>query len=400
MPTLSEPVLPASAARFCDPVVFAANVRGPETIPSGALSTGTVAPRPPIPFAVATATLMLALAGVTLSGAVPAAETADSAVSAPVVVNLPAPQLFAPGVVSSVWTETSAALTPDGREVYFTRSDYITADNTILVARFADGVWQRPRIASFSGEWRDSEPHVSPDGLSLYYVSNRPAQPGGEPLVAELNGRKFPGAHLWRVARQGRDWGRPERVEGAINDVPMVYNPSIAADGTLYFSGIRPDSGGRNQIYRAARVDGRYPVVEKLPFADNRWTHMDPAVDPGQSYLVFASNRPGSLEGSADLFISFRVDGVWQEPEWLGASVNSSALENAPSLSPDGRTVYFTSMRQPPVRYPKTRDDAAFERRLSGIENGTRNVWQVDIGALLDARLGKLGSPGAAVSGQ
>lgn len=331
----------------------------------------------------------LATGACTATTAAASAETSSAVTTPPASVSLPAPQLFAPGVVSSVWTETSAALTPDGREVYFTRSDYITADNTILVARHADGAWQPPHIASFSGQWRDSEPHVSPDGQHLYYVTNRPAQPGGEPLVAELNGRKFPGAHLWRVARQGRDWGQPERIEGAINDVPMVYNPSVAADGTIYFSGIRADSGGRNQIYRAARVDGRYPVVEKLPFADNRWTHMDPAVDPGQRYLVFASNRPGSLEGSADLFISFRVDGVWQEPEWLGERVNSSALENAPSLSPDGRTVYFTSMRQPPVRYPKPRDEAAFERRLSGIENGTRNVWQVDIGALLDARLGK-----------
>lgn len=118
------------------------------------------------------------------------------------------PQLFAPGVVSTEFMETSAAFTPDGKTVYFTRADFQFSDNTIMESHFKGGKWTKPEVASFSGVWRDSEPHVSPDGTKLFFVSNRPAT-GDKPLLANFSGRSFPGANIWYVEKKQKAGANP-----------------------------------------------------------------------------------------------------------------------------------------------------------------------------------------------
>jgi len=236
-------------------------------------------------------------------------------------------ELFGPGVISTGLQETSAALTPDGNTVYFMRSDFAEADDTILVSHRAAGRWSTPQVAAFSGQWHDSEPTLSPDGQRLYFVSNRPPHPDGAPVTATMNGRSFPGTNLWYVARQPNGgWGAPLHVDGALNDGAMIYNPSVAANGDIYFSAHRGDSGKAYQIYVAR--DHGHATPERLPLGDLANNRMDPAVDPLGRFLLYAGNEGDAL-GSADIYIVFRQpDGGWGKPEHLGDDVNSRTLEN------------------------------------------------------------------------
>ena len=84
------------------------------------------------------------------------------------------PVLFAPGIISSEFTDTTATFSPDGKTVYFVRSDVQENYNTILESHLKNGKWSKPRVASFSGWWNDSEPAVSPNGQKLFFTSNRP----------------------------------------------------------------------------------------------------------------------------------------------------------------------------------------------------------------------------------
>lgn len=177
------------------------------------------------------------------------------------------PTLFAPRIVSTEFQETTASFTPDMKTVYFTRSDILFSDNTIMESHFKNGKWSEPQVASFSGLWRDSEPNVSPDGKRLFYVSNRPVS-GDKPLTDPFKGRITPGANLWYVERKGDDWGEPIHIEGEINAVPRVFNPSITSSGTLYFSAYLADGGGENQIYKLVPVDDVYKTFERLSFSD------------------------------------------------------------------------------------------------------------------------------------
>jgi Tol biopolymer transport system component len=282
------------------------------------------------------------------------------------------PKLFAPGIVSTEFTETSATFTPDGKTVYFTRSD-LAGDHTILTSTFRSGKWGTPDIASFSGVWRDAEPHICPDGSKLYFTSNRPPAPGAAALTTP---RGSPGSNIWYVEKKGNGWGEPVHIDGPINAVPSVFSPSVARNGTIYFSGNLPEGGPRNQIYRSVPVNGVYGKPELLSFSDQQWNHLDPSISPDESFMIFGSNRSGNF----DLFICFQIGGKWGEPIKFGPEINTAIGSNAPSLGPDGKTLYFTSTRRPPRTYPKPKEKfSEFEKRLRVVENGSRNIWMVDI---------------------
>jgi len=226
-------------------------------------------------------------------------------------------ELLGPGIISTELQETSAALTPDGRTLYFMRSDFAEADDTIMVSRREGGRWSTPQVATFSGQWHDSEPTLSPDGQRLYFVSNRPPQSGGAPVTATMNGQHFPGKNLWYVERKpSGGWGAPIHVDGPLNDGAMIYNPSVAANGDIYFSAHRADSGKAYQIYVAR--DHGHAAPERLPLGDLAHNRMDPAVDPAGRFLLYAGNEGDAL-GSADIYIVFRqADGGWKQARTPG----------------------------------------------------------------------------------
>lgn len=293
--------------------------------------------------------------------------------------------LLAPGMVSTGLQETTAAVSPDGNTLVFMRSDLAEKDDTLLLSRRQGGQWSTPEVPAFSGEWHDSEPTFSPDGRRLYFVSNRPPHSGDAPLVAEMGGHRFPGTNLWYVPRDtsGR-WGNPVHVDGALNDGAMIYNPSIAANGDVYFSAHRPDSGRSFQIYVSRQTPQGLAPPQRVELGDMTRNRMDPAIDPGQRFIVYAGDEGDSL-GRADLYIAFReADGHWDKPEHLAGDVNSEGLENAPSLGPHFGELYVASDRQPAVTFPKKRDDAnSLQQRLSGPLNGSRNLWRFDISDVL-----------------
>jgi hypothetical protein len=297
----------------------------------------------------------------------------------------PAAELLGPGVISTGLQETSAAFSPDGGTVYFMRSDFSEKDDTIVYSQREGGRWSTPQVAPFSGQWHDSEPTFSPDGRRLYFVSNRPPHPGGAPLEAEMAGHRFTGTNLWYVERQedGR-WGAPVHVDGALNDGAMIYNPSVAANGDIYFSAHRSDSGRAYQIYVARRSAHGYVAPERVDLGDLAHNRMDPAIDPQQRFLLFAGDE-GDAIGRADIYIAFRQpDGRWGKPEHLAGDVNSEALENAPALGRRFGELYVSSSRQPAMAFPKSRDDGrSLQRRLAGPLNGSRNLWRVDISDVL-----------------
>lgn len=296
-------------------------------------------------------------------------------------------ELVGPGVISTGLQETSAALTPDGDTLYFMRSDFAERDDTILVSHRANGHWGAPQVASFSGQWHDSEPTLTADGQRLYFVSNRPVQPGGAPVTAEMGGHRFAGTSLWYVQCQpDGHWGAPVHVDGALNDGAMIYNPSVATNGDIYFSAHRPDSGAAYQIYVARRTAQGYAAPQRVDLGDVARNRMDPAIDPRQRFLVYAGNEGDSL-GSADLYIAFRQpDGSWGKPLHLPDEVNSTALENAPSLGTHFGELYVSSNRRDDVPFPKPRDTAAtLQQRLQQPLNGSRNLWRFDIADVLRA---------------
>jgi Tol biopolymer transport system component len=303
------------------------------------------------------------------------------------VGSLNAAELLGPGVISTGLQETTAAFSPDGQTLYFMRSDFAETDDTILLSHRQGTRWSTPEVASFSGRWHDSEPAFSPDGKRLYFVSNRPVHADDAPIIAQMGGQHFAGTNLWYVERQANGrWSNPVHVDGALNEGAMLYNPSIAANGDIYFSAHRADSGKLYQIYVVHPTGSGYSDPQRVELGDLSHNRMDPCIDPRGRFLLFAGNEGDSL-GSADIYIAFRQpDGSWSRPEHLGGDVNTKSLENAPTMGPAFGELYVSSNRQEDVRFPKTRDTmATLQQRLSGPLNGSRNIWRVDIADVLRA---------------
>jgi hypothetical protein len=69
-------------------------------------------------------------------------------------------------------------------------------------------------------------------------------------------------------------------------------------------------------------------------------------VAPNGLSLYFAGNRAGTI-GAGDLWVSQRptLTSAWGTPQNLGAVINTASIENQPSLSLDGKTMFFNSDR-------------------------------------------------------
>jgi Tol biopolymer transport system component len=296
------------------------------------------------------------------------------------------PEVFAPGVISGIANNLAPAFTPDCQRVYFGRSN--GADNVILVSDLAGDHWTPPRLAAFSGIWRDLEPSMSPDGSRLVFASNRPPQQSGRPLDGNWGGKARPssGGSLWYVERQGSAWSEPHRLPDTVNSSASVFSPSVAANGNVYF--MKPsEESGRFHIYKSEFKNGQYQPPERLPFTtDEQWSDVDPAVAVDESFLVFSSSRPPTAaSGDLDLFIVFRKDGTWGQPQHLGAVINSPTSEIEARLAPDGHTLYFSSTRTFAVTYPKTPVQATESlKQMSTWNTGLNNIWHVDISSWLE----------------
>ena len=240
------------------------------------------------------------------------------------------------GIIHSDSDDT-LAFTPDGSTVFFDRS--AGKHKTIMVSHRVGGRWTPAQIASFSGNWFDQDPVVSPDGSYMLFDSDRPTEPGGKPLTQNyFVGGEGPGSNIWRVDRTGTDWGRPVWIGPIINNDVFVDFPAIAGDDTLYF--MRWNAGQKAMhIWRSRHRDGKYLDAELVTFGDSTVSVHDPAVAPDESFIVFDYGKVKG--GLGRLCIAFRDGGHWGKPIDFGDALNKD-LPWGSHLAPDGHSVYVT----------------------------------------------------------
>ena len=288
------------------------------------------------------------------------------------------PKIFAPGVISGPAHESAPAFSPDDKTVVFGRSS--AAASFLLISHKSEHGWTEPTIVPFSGRWLDMEPAMSPDGSYLIFASNRPATAGGRPVDGEMNGQSQPGegSNLWRVDRTPTGWGTPVRLPNSVNASGSTYSPSIAGDGTLYF--MRPNSNTHKfQLFEA---NPTYTEIHELAFSDGSDTDVDPAVARDRSFMVFGSGRHAKRD--IDLFITYRTGQGWSEPIYLGDSINSPQSDAEPRLSPDNKTLYFSSDRVAPVAKPLPAGRGMdVLREMTTWNNGLYNIWMVDLAQVI-----------------
>lgn len=273
------------------------------------------------------------------------------------------PVLFAPDVISTAEFESDASFTPDGRTVYFVRSDTRQGHWTILESRLVDGHWNTPSVPAFSGKYRDSDPFVTADGEHLYFISDRP-----------VNGLAKADMDIWVMDRTPSGWSEPRNLGEPVNSAESEWHPSMTARGTLYFGSSRPGGFGLTDLYRATSGGGEWHVENLGAPVNTAGYEYEPMIAPDESYLIFMAYRPDSL-GASDLYLSWRRGNGWSEPRNLGSPVNSAAIEMSPERSPDGRYLFFASSRP--------RNSAGNTHGASAPGDGRGDLYQIDLASVL-----------------
>lgn len=137
---------------------------------------------------------------------------------------------------------------------------------------------------------------------------------------------------------------KSENLGESINTRAMEYLPAVTADEeTLIYTRM---SNKNEDFFKSIKNNGRWSKSEFLSSAINtRDNEGAQCISPDGMYLFFTGcNRPDGM-GSCDIYISRREGKEWSKPFNIGAPVNSRGWESQPSLSADGRTLYFVSTR-------------------------------------------------------
>ena len=288
------------------------------------------------------------------------------------------PVLFAPGIVSTNTREWSMASTPDGLELFF---GVVTDGRSwILHTMEVDGRWTELAVAPFSGEYDDYDLTMSPDGNRVYFTSNRP--PDGAGPVLE-------NSDIWYVDRTDGGWGDPVRFPDPVNSEERDLYPSQSRGGDVYFFSLRPGGFGEFDLYRVAPLGDGFGVPENLgPSINTAENETDACISPDGDYLVFTSTRGGGF-GSGDLYVSFWTnDGGWTRAVNLGETVNTEHLEFCPSVSSDGKYLFFTSNRP---KEQEIADTSGIREELGVTPSSERpdiDIYWVDAGFIESFRPG------------
>jgi WD40-like Beta Propeller Repeat len=287
---------------------------------------------------------------------------------------MPQPVLFGEGLVSTPEDDLNAAFSPDGKTVFFTRNFARNRMGVIVFSEYKNKKWTAPQIAPFSGLATDYDPFFSRDGSKIFYCSNR-----GD------DGKAKADFDIWYVEKTASGWSAPKSAGAPVNSATDEFYPSIASDGTLYFSSNRSGGKGSYDIYRSKWADGKFGEPENLGDGVNTpGVELDNYIAPDQKFLVFAANGRKDDLGSGDLYISVNTGGAFAAARNLGAPINSPAREYCPIGSPDGKYFFFSSFRGnlDKPRDTPVKDYAELESLLRSPLNGRGNIFQIDIGAL------------------
>jgi len=245
------------------------------------------------------------------------------------------PQEFAPGIISTDQHEHSIpTISVDGKECYWSMVTLPLGETPqkIYFSSFKDGKWTSPHLTSFSSSYVDGGPVFSFDNQHLYFYSRRPLDISSN--VEQLR--------IWVVDRKENGWGEPHLAFGKDYADQLQSSFSCTKTGTFYFSGILEGVKNNMGIYRIRQKSGIFGSRELLPSQINS-SHHDwiPFIAHDESYLIFSSDRPGSI-GFFDLYISFHTeDDQWSEPLNLGPKINTEGSERFSGLSPDRKVFFF-----------------------------------------------------------
>ena len=276
--------------------------------------------------------------------------------------------IFGKGAISDEFGNRDMAISPNGQDFFYTlqyRSGF--GLSVIMHSKLIKGKWTKPEVAYFSGQYSDLEPAFSPDGLRLYFVSNRP-----------IDGNLKKDFDIWYVSKNNSEWSHPVRLDAPVNTEKNEFYPSITRSGNIYFTREMP--GNDEDIVYCRFKNMSYDTAQSLPDVINSaGGEFNAFVDPDEKYIIYtAYKRKGNI-GTGDLYISFKDPvGNWKESVNMGQQINGNGLTYCPYISPDRKSFFFSSSKAMftfPFERPMKIEE--IKTTLNSASNGWDNIYWI-----------------------
>ena len=197
------------------------------------------------------------------------------------------------GEINTINDEGICSFSDDGRIMYFTRSPYV-ADGArgteILMSNKAGGTWSKPqKIKVFNDSTVSvAHPAISPDGQTLYFVSDFKKGLGGK--------------DIWKATLSNGECKYIENLGPDINTSGDEMFPTVKADGTLYFSSNGRGGLGGLDIYKATpKKEGGW-TVENLGAPVNSSSDDFGMTFEGKKEKGYFSSNRNEIKG---------IDAIW-----------------------------------------------------------------------------------------
>lgn len=228
----------------------------------------------------------------------------------------------------------------DYKMVGVDENDLFEADRMIKMCDYTKELMNNPKNVTFTrldttinSDVDDMCPVVTPDNNLLYFSSNRHH-------IKEYDADVYAGRYserkkgIWQPSVQIPISSYDD--ENVVGTTPDGNRVLVYANGDYATHDIKMYTRKGTKFAKALATD--------LPADMNTDDiEMGACITADGNTIYFASNRPGG-RGGLDLYVAHRgLDGRWGPSENMGTTINTEYDENYPSLSPDGKTLYFAS---------------------------------------------------------
>jgi peptidoglycan-associated lipoprotein len=226
-------------------------------------------------------------------------------------------------VINTEFEEGTPSLSADYKEMYFTRCEAGKREKkgcVIMYTKRNGDKWGVPKnLGILPDSLVSAHPAISPDGLTLYFVSD----------IAGGFGKK----DIWKVTREkaGGAWSKPVNLGPDINTPGDELFPYVREDGTLYFASDGLIGMGGLDIFKAKpQPDGSW-IVQNMKSPINSFADDFGIIfENGNERGILSSTRKG--KGNDDLYsfelppMRFGVTGLVKD-EKTGMAIPGSLIQ-------------------------------------------------------------------------
>ena len=142
-------------------------------------------------------------------------------------------------------------------------------------------------------------------------------------------------------------WQKPDKLPGTINSHEAEGTATISADGNTIvcsYCGDERLNFGNCDLYFSTLKGKNWSTLQNLGSTINTKAYeSQPTLSADGRTLFFVSDREGGF-GGLDIYVSYEDDnGDWETPTNLGAVLNSQQNEGSPYFHPNGTSLFFSS---------------------------------------------------------